>query len=187
MKKMKRLINNRLKSLSMQQAYKILTIFISLFLFVLLMKPVLAQNTATLSLTATVEKRTKIEINTGFISFTRASSIGEPQRIPASEGSFELTVKMASNYNSTVNIWLLASYDLTDSSTGYTIPIETISWEANGSGFYSGQLSKSAPALVARRLGPGTLRGTLDFIFAEDPNFAPGSYQATVTILVEGV
>lgn len=171
----------------MGKSYKIMVIFLCLFNFLLLTKPVLAQNTATVSLTAKVEKRTRIEINTGFISFTVASQTRGPQRIPASEGSFELTVKMTSNYNSTVNIWLLASYDLTDSSTGYTIPIETISWQASGSGFYSGQLSKSAPALVAKRLGSGTLRGTLNFFFAEDPNFAPGTYQATVTILIEGV
>ena len=182
-----KLINARLNNLSSGQGFKISAVAFSLFLLLILMKSLFAQSTATLSLSVSVERRSKIEINTSFISFTRTSSRGVPQMIPANEGSFELRVKVTANYNSTVNVWLVASADLIDSSTGYTIPVETISWEANGSGFYSGQLSKSAPALVARRSGSGSLSGGLNFIFAEDPNFAPGTYQATVTILIEGV
>lgn len=164
-------------------------LFFCLF-FLFLTSPVLSQavDTGTLSLTATVERRCKIEINSSWLSFSRTSWSDQPQQIPANEGAFELVIKLTSNYNSTVNVWLMASSDFQDSSTGYTIPIETISWKAQGAGFYSGQLNKTSPVLVARLSGSGVFKGSLYFNFADDPkNFAPGTYQTTVTILVEGV
>lgn len=147
----------------------------------------LAQSTASLGVTVQVARRFRIEVSTSQVSFTRSSSTGAPQTIPANEGRFDLTVKTNNDYSSYTNVWLQVSSDLVDSATGYTIPVEKISWQAEGSGFYSGQLSKAAPALVARFTGPGSFTGYLYFFFAEDPNMAPGAYRTTVTILVEGV
>jgi len=164
--------------------------FFLLLMFLVLLKLLFPQEieTATLSLTATVEKRCKIEINSSWLSFSRTSWSGQSQVIPGNEGAFELSIKMTSNYGSTVKVWLVASSDLRDNSTGYTIPVETISWTAEGTGLYPGQLSKAAPALVARISGSGVFKGSLYFNFADDPkNFAPGNYQATVTILVTGI
>lgn len=160
------------------------------FFFLSVLRPLFPQavDNATLSLTVTVERRFKLEVSTNFVSFTRTTFSSTSQRIPANEGAMELTVKLASNYNSTVNVWLIASSDLQDSSSGYTIPVETLSWEGQGTGFYSGQLSKAAPVLAARLSGSGVFKGSLYFYFADDPkNFAPGTYQTKVTILVEGV
>lgn len=147
----------------------------------------LAQSTASLGVTVQVARRFRIEISTSQVSFTRSSSTGVPQTIPANEGRFDLTVKTNNDYSSSTNVWFQVSSDLVDSATGYTIPVEKISWQAQGSGFYSGQLSKAAPALVARFTGPGSFTGYLYFFFAEDPNMAPGAYRTTVTILVEGI
>lgn len=147
----------------------------------------LAQSTASLRVTVQVARRFRIEISTSQVSFTRSSSTGVPQTIPANEGRFDLTIKTNNDYSSSTNVWFQVSSDLVDSATGYTIPVERISWQAQGSGFYSGQLSKAAPALVARFTGPGSFTGYLYFFFAEDPNMAPGAYRTTVTILVEGV
>lgn len=147
----------------------------------------LAQSTASLGVTVQVARRFRIEISTSQVSFTRSSSTGVPQTIPANEGRFDLTVKTNNDYSSYTNVWFQVSSDLLDSATGYTIPVERISWQAEGSGFYSGQLSKAVPALVARFTGPGSFTGYLYFFFAEDPNMAPGAYRTTVTILVEGV
>lgn len=147
----------------------------------------LAQSTASLGVTVQVARRFRIEISTGQVSFTRSSSTGVPQTIPANEGRFDLTIKTNNDYSSSTNVWFQVSSDLVDSATGYTIPVERISWQAQGNGFYSGQLSKAAPALVARFTGPGSFTGYLYFFFAEDPNMAPGAYRTTVTILVEGI
>ncbi len=147
----------------------------------------LAQSVASLGVTVQVARRFRIEINTSQVSFTRSSSTGVPQTIPANEGRFDLTIKTNNDYGSSTNVWFQVSSDLMDSATGYTIPVERISWQAGGSGFYSGQLSKAAPVLVARFTGPGSFTGYLYFFFAEDPDMAPGSYRTTVTILVEGV
>lgn len=147
-----------------------------------------ASDNATLSLTAYVSARCKIEVNTSIISFTRSTWTGQPQTIAANEGPFTLTIKMTSNSGSTVNVWLVASSDLKDASTGYTIPIGTISWTAQGAGFCAGQLNNASPVLAARLSGSGIFKGSLNFSFADDPkNFAPGNYQATVTILVTGI
>ncbi|MCR4395120.1 MAG: hypothetical protein NUW07_00120 [Candidatus Saccharicenans sp.] len=147
----------------------------------------LAQSQASLGVTVQVARRFKIEVSTSLVSFTRSSSSGLPQTIPANEGSFELTIKTNNDPGSSTNVWLLASSDLLDNSTGYTIPVERISWTAQGNGFYPGHLVKATPVLVARFVQPGSFTGQLYFFFAEDPNFAPGNYQTTVTILVEGV
>jgi len=163
------------------------------FLFIILgflPEPLFSQasDNGTLSLTATVAARSKIEVNTSMISFTRLTWAGQAQAIAANEGSIALTIKMTSNSDSTVNVWLVASSDLKDASTGYTIPIGTISWSAQGAGFYAGQLNKTSPVLAARLSGSGIFKGSLIFSFADDPkNFAPGNYQATVTILVTGI
>ncbi|MGB9765186.1 MAG: hypothetical protein ACPLZD_07530 [Candidatus Saccharicenans sp.] len=168
---------------------KVLTFFI--FFYSFLFTPLIfsqASDNATLSLTVTVAARYKIEVSNSVISFTRSSWSGQTQAIPANEGPFSLSIKMTSNYGSKVNVWLVANSDLKDLTTGYTIPIGSISWTAQGLGFYSGQLSKISPALVAGLSGSGIFNGTLSFAFADDPmNFAPGSYQATVTILVAGI
>ncbi|MCX8160710.1 MAG: hypothetical protein N3G18_07245 [Candidatus Saccharicenans sp.] len=147
----------------------------------------LAQSTASLGVTVLVARRFRIEVSTSQVSFTRSSSTGVPQTIPANEGRFDLTIKTNNDYSSRTNVWFQVSSDLLDSSTGYTIPIERISWQAQGSGFYSGQLRKASPVLVARFTGPGSFTGYLYFFFAEDPSLAPGAYRTTVTILVEGV
>ena len=147
----------------------------------------LAQRAANLGVTVLVARRFRLELNTSQVSFTRSSSTGVPQTIPANEGRFEVTVKTNNDYNSSTNVWFLVSSDLLDSSTGYTIPAERISWQAEGSNFYGGQLSKASPVLVARFAGPGSFTGYLYFFFAEDPSMAPGSYRTTVTVLVEGV
>lgn len=147
----------------------------------------LAQNLASLGVTVQVARRIKIEVITSLVSFTRSSSSGQPQKIPANEGSFEVTIKSNNDQGSSTSIWLQASSDLLDSSTGYTIPVERISWTAEGNGFYPGNLSKTSPVLVARFDGPGSFTGQLFFFFAEDPSLIPGSYRTAATILVEGI
>lgn len=145
------------------------------------------QNSAAVGLTVKIEIRFKLEVNTTFLSFTRSFSSRVPQVILANEGPFNLVVKTNCNPSLTTSVWALANSDLVDSSTGYSIEVERISWQAKGDGFYPGQLSKSTPVLIARFRGPGEYSGSLDFFFAEDPNLAPGTYQTLVTILVEGI
>lgn len=154
---------------------------------VLMAGQLLAQNLASLGVTVQIARRIKIEISTSLVSFTRSSSSGQPQMIQANEGVFELTIKSNNDRGSSTSIWFQAYSDLLDSSTGYTIPVERISWKAEGNGFYPGNLSKATPVLVARFDGPGSFTGQLYFFFSEDPNLAPGSYQTTVTILAEGI
>lgn len=146
-----------------------------------------AQNSAALGLTVKIEIRLKLEVNTTFLSFTRSSSSGVPQIIPANEGPFNLVVKTNCNLSLTASVWALANSDLVDISTGYSIEVERVSWQAEGDGFFPGQLSKSTPVLIARFRRPGEYSGSLNFFFAEDPNLAPGTYQTVVTILVEGI
>lgn len=154
---------------------------------VALVMPLFSQNTAALAVTVKVEKRFRLEVNTSFVSFTRASSTGVPQTLSASEGPFEMIIKSNCSSSATTYVWLIASSDLIDSASGFTIPVERIWWDAEGDGFISGRLNKSFPAIAAKFKGPGDYKGQLYFFFDEDPNLAPGTYQTTVTILVEGV
>lgn len=146
-----------------------------------------AQNTANLDLRVYIEKRCKIEISSSLISFIRTSTQGKPQILPANENPVEVAIKTNLTPGTQANVWFIASSDLVDSSTGYTINIETISWEAKGNGFFSGHLSKLSPSLIASISGAGEFKGILNFFFAEDPNFAPGTYQTIVTLLVEAI
>lgn len=160
---------------------------LTLFSLAALAVPLFCQNTATLAVTVRVEKRFRLEVNTSFISFTRTSSSGVPQTLPANEGPFQVKIKSNCSSSATTNVWFIPASDLVDDSTGFSIPVERISWQADGAGFYSGNLTKTAPALMARFMGPGVYEGNLRFFFDEDPGLAPGTYQTTVTILVEGV
>ncbi len=145
------------------------------------------ESTATLNLRVFIEKRCKIEISSSLISFVRTSTQGNPQIIPANENPVEVAIKTNLPKGAEARVWFLATSDLVDNSAGYTIEVETISWEAKGDGFFSGQLSKSSPSLLARIGGAGKIKGLLNFFFAEDPNFAPGNYQTTVTLFVEAL
>lgn len=155
-----------------------------LFLFFNLL---IAQNTANLDLQVYIEKRCKIELSSSLISFLRTSTQGKPQIIPANENPVEVAIKTNLPPGAEANVWFVASSDLVDSSTGYTINVETLSWEAQGNGFFSGHLSKLSPCLVAKINGAGEFKGLLNFFFAEDPNFVPGTYQTIVTLLVEAL
>ncbi|MCX7973931.1 MAG: hypothetical protein N3B16_05455 [Candidatus Aminicenantes bacterium] len=172
----------------MVQLKKITIIFPLLgFLGLLSFNFLLAQNTAYLNFTVRIEKRFKVIMSTNFISFVRTSTQGKPQLIPANENPVEMTIKTNLPQGAKAKAWFIAASDLIDYSTGYTIKIETISWEAKGNGFFSGHLSKSSPVLLALISGAGEIKGILNFLFAEDPNFAPGTYQSQVTLLVEAL
>ncbi|MGB4703758.1 MAG: hypothetical protein WBI18_01585 [Candidatus Saccharicenans sp.] len=165
---------------------KIKSLF-TILLVMFLVRPLFCQNTATLAVKVKVEKRFRLEVSTSFISFSRVSSSGFPQTIPANEGPFEMKIKTNCTSSTTTNVWLIAQSDLVDGSTGFTIPVERIWWEAEGLGFYPGRLNKVFPVILARLKGPGEYSGKLSFNFDEDPGLAPGVYNTTVTILVEGV
>lgn len=158
-----------------------------LFLFFLFFNFLFSQNTAYLDLRVYIEKRCKLEISSSLISFIRTSSEGKPQILPANENPVALAIKTNLPPNAQANVWFIAHSDLVDSSTGYVIKVETISWEAQGEGFLSGSLSKLSPSLVAKINGAGEFKGILHFFFAEDPHYAPGNYQTIVTLLVEAL
>lgn len=160
---------------------------ISSFLLFLFFHLLLAQTTTTLDLRVYIEKRCKIEISSSLISFIRTSTQGKPQILPANENPVELAIKTNLPPRAEANVWFMAGSDLVDSSTGYIIKVETISWEAKGDGFFSGYLSKLSPSLVAKIKGAGEFKGILNFFFAEDPNFAPGTYQTIVTLILEAL
>ncbi len=170
--------------LSLKKIYPSLSFNLLLFLFFNLL---LAQDTATLSLRVYIEKRCKIEIGSSLISFIRTSTQGKPQILPANENPVEVVLKTNLPVNAEARVWVIASSDLRDNSTGYLIAVETISWEAEGEGFFSGHLSKSSPSPLASIMGAGQFKGILNFFFSEDPNFAPGIYQTTVTLIVEAL
>jgi len=171
-----------------------LGLFLTFFLFVF---PLLTlfpaqlfsqSDQALLNLSVTIPVRFNLEISNSQVSFTRTGPVTQPQAIPANEGVFSLTLKIAGSQTANVNIWLVANSDLRDESTGYTIPVETISWKAEGPGFFAGQLSKASPALVAKISGSGIFKGNLYFSFADNPQlYAPGNYQTVVTLLAEAI
>ncbi len=160
---------------------------LTVLLVIALALPIFSQNTGTLSVTVKIEKRFRLEVSTSFVSFSRLSSSGFPQTIPANEGPFEIKIKSNCSSSATTNVWFIAPTDLVDGSTGFIIPVERIWWQAEGDGFFPGRLNKSSPVIVARFKGPGDYWGKLQFNFDEDPELAPGVYQTVITILVEGV
>lgn len=143
---------------------------------------------APLNLSVIVPVRFNLEVSSSLVSFTRAGLVTERQLIPANEGPIKLVLKIIGSQSANINIWLAASSDLRDQSTGYTIPVEAISWKAEGTGFYDGRLSKSASALVAKVSGSGIFTGNLYFYFDDDPKtFAPGTYQTVVTLVAGAI
>ncbi len=143
---------------------------------------------AQLNLLVDVPVRINVNISSSIVSFTRSGPVTEPQLIPSNEGVFKVTIKVTGKKKMTVNVWLTASSDFSDQSTGFTIPVETISWKAEGNNFYDGQLKKQVPVLMAKISGSGIYTGGLYFNFADDPrHFAPGNYQTTVILLAEAI
>jgi hypothetical protein len=144
-----------------------------------------AQEFQEMRINATVESRCKIELSTNMVSFTRfGPSTGAP--IPQNEPPVTVVVKTTTRPSEKTYARIVTTGDLREAKTGGTIPAESISWTASGSGFQGGSLSKATPREIGHWNKSGTYPGTLSFTFRDDPSYMPGTYTLIVTVTVSG-
>lgn len=142
-----------------------------------------AQEYQEMRINASVETRCKIELSTNTVSFTRfGPPAGAP--IPQNEPPVAVTVKTTTRPSTRIYARIVVTGDLTDSTTGMTIPAESISWTASGSGYRSGSLSKANPQQIGNWNRSGTYQGTLNFTFQDNTSYSPGTYILVVTVTV---
>jgi hypothetical protein len=142
-----------------------------------------AQEYQDMSINASVNTRCKINLSANTVSFTR---FGPPTGTPIlqNEPPVAVVVKTTTRPSERIYARIVVTGDLTDSKTGQTIPAQSISWNASGSGFLSGSLSKANPQEIGRWNRSGTYQGTLTFSFQDDPAYSPGTYILVVTVTV---
>ncbi|MBE0461189.1 MAG: hypothetical protein IBX60_06105 [Candidatus Aminicenantes bacterium] len=129
-----------------------------------------------------VESRCKLEVSTNFISFTKEGpDLGHS--IIQNEPPVEVTVKITPRRNERVYLRIWVDSDLIDQRTGRKIDAENIYWEAS-KGFNNGNLSKAAPQVIGNWKKSGIWEGTITFYLLNKPDYAPGVYTLTVSMVL---
>ncbi|HET6385436.1 MAG TPA: hypothetical protein VFJ58_18750 [Armatimonadota bacterium] len=117
-----------------------------------------------------------LQLSTTTITFPDSNPDQVPI-IPAAQNPVTVTVRA----EGTTTSWILEVIATDDLRSGAdTIPIDAISWTANGAYFQSGDLSKSSMQAVGA--GPkGNFTGVLSFQLANSWFYDPGIYTTTIT------
>jgi hypothetical protein len=122
----------------------------------------------------------RLSLNIALLSFPSADPDSVPS-VAAAQNPVQVTVEVRGTGSSQLTV--LAGGDLRSGPD--QIPIDRITWTAQGSGFTSGTLSRSQPQLVGQWLGKTDSIGQLRFWLQNSWSYAAGSYsQGLVYTLV---
>ena len=152
---------------------------LSLILSLFVLSGITFANSAskTLVIKANIDKVAKLIVDTNTVTFPNVDP-DEGKQVPAVQNDIKVTVKARTGRSSPVNLNVVADGDLTSGSD--TIPVQNVTWQASGSGFLSGTLTKfSVPA--GSWTGSGVREGTLRYYLNNSWNYQKGEYQVTVT------
>lgn len=134
------------------------------------------------TINARVESRCKLEVSTNFISFTKEGP-EQGHSIIQNEPPVEVTVKITQKHNERVYLRIWVDSDLIDQRTGQKIDAENIYWKAS-KGFKNGKLSKATPQEIGNWKKSGILEGTITFYLLNKPDYVPGVYTLTVSMVL---
>lgn len=130
-----------------------------------------------LSLPASADSA-RLTLDVAALSFPSADPDFVPQ-VSAIENPVTVEVTIRAANPSIADLTVVSSGDL--QSGADVIPIDRVSWTANGDGFTSGVLSRDAPQPVGQWFGKQVdAVGTLWFQLENSWNYAAGSYSQTV-------
>jgi len=99
--------------------------------------------------------------------------------IPATENPVTVETLSQVSGNKTVTLTVLAHSDLVSGSSA--IPISNVTWNASGSGYVSGTMSKTTPQTAGSWQRSGDRIGTFSFFLKNSWSYATGNYVVTVT------
>ena len=137
-----------------------------------------AVQSLTFTLSTSITSRASLQFGGLTISFPNANPDSFPS-IPSSLNPVSVTSNMRTASSSTRTLSCLASGDLV--SGGDTIPIANMSWQATGSGYVLGTMSRTSGQTAGSWTGPGTKTGAFDYFLANSWSYAIGVYSAGVT------
>ena len=139
-----------------------------------------SSDTKTLVINAKIDKVAKLIVDTNTVTFPNMDP-DETKQIPAAQNDVKVTVKARTGSSNPVNLNIIADGDLTSGPD--MIPIQNVTWQASGSGFLNGTLSKS-PVLAGSWTGSGIRQGTFRYLLNNSWNYQKGEYQVTVTYIL---
>jgi hypothetical protein len=130
-----------------------------------------------LSLPASADSA-RLTLDVSALSFPSADPDSVPQ-VSAIENPVTVEVTVRSGSPSIVDLTVLSSGDLRSGAD--VIPVDRVSWRANGAGFTSGVLSRADPQPVGQWFGKRVNAvGSLWFQLKNSWDYATGSYSQTV-------
>jgi hypothetical protein len=136
--------------------------------------PLLAQNTASVTVTATVSASAKLTLSTGAVTFANA----DPDTVPSiAAPAIDVEAKAKTSAGSSITLTVQATQDLTSGSD--TIGIANLTWTASGGGFVPGTMGLAAQNLGAWT-NSGSRSGTQTYSLANSWSYATGSYTTTI-------
>jgi hypothetical protein len=138
--------------------------------------PVFAQNTATVTVNATVAAKAKLTVSQTAISFADQDPDVVTQ-IPANT-PIDITVK-ARGGGGAVTLTVQAAGNLLDGSK--SIDISALKWTATGTSFNPTGTSNTSPMTVMSFNGSGNRAGTQNYTLDNSWDYVTGSYATSLT------
>ena len=138
-----------------------------------------AQDTANLTVNATVSARAKLTLSQAAINFPDADP-DVVASIPASENAVDVEVKVRTGAASTATLTHQAGGNLIGAPSG-TIAITNVTWTATGAGFVAGTMDSATPQSAGSWTGSGDRTGTFSYFLANSWAYEPASYTASST------
>lgn len=132
----------------------------------------------TLLIKAKVDKVAKLVVDSDTITFPNMDP-DEAKQVPALQNDVKVTVKVRTGSSSPVSLHVIADGDLVSGSD--VIPVQNVTWQALGSGFLGGTLSKGIFQTAGSWTGSGVRQGTFRYFLSNSWNYQKGDYQVTVT------
>jgi hypothetical protein len=158
-----------------------ISIPISLFIPIWLItsgESIAATATKSLVIKAKVEKLAKLTVDTNTITFPSMDP-DETKQIPAVQNDIKVIVKARTETTSPVSLNVVADGDLVSGPD--IIPVQNVTWQATGTGFMAGTLSKISFQTAGSWKGSGVREGTFRFFLNNNWNYQRGEYQVTIT------
>lgn len=135
-----------------------------------------ATDTASVTVSATVNAKAKLTVGSATVSFADAN----PDVTPLlSATAVTLDVKARTSTSGNVTLTVQASDDLSNGTDA--IAISNLTWTATGSNFAAGTMSKTAAVSVGSWTGAGTQSGTQTYKLVNSWGYVTGSYSTTIT------
>jgi hypothetical protein len=134
--------------------------------------------TRTFTLSLLLSGRAKLEMGLTAMSFPDADP-DTVSSIPSNVNPMPVMSSTRTSSNLTTQLSCLAAGDLVSGSD--SIPIQKITWQAAGSGYVPGTMSKGSGQTSGNWMGSGRRSGTFSYFLANSWSYPVGQYSTTLT------